>query len=80
LIRRPRPCALTYRTIIKKYPEAKIIDMTATPYRKDGRGLGNIFEMMIECPQVWRLIEQGFCAEPTRFDWRACQAGRLRRA
>ena len=34
--------------------------LTATPCRGDGRGLGGIFETIIECPQVAALIEQGF--------------------
>ena len=34
--------------------------MTATPCRGDGRGLGGIFETIIECPQVAPLIEQGY--------------------
>jgi DNA repair protein RadD len=32
--------------------------LTATPCRGDGRGLGGIFETMIECPQVSELIEK----------------------
>ena len=34
--------------------------MTATPCRGDGRGLGGIFQDMIQCPQVAELVEQGF--------------------
>jgi DNA repair protein RadD len=34
--------------------------MTATPCRTDGRGLGNTFETMIQCPQVEELIELGY--------------------
>jgi len=32
--------ARTYRKIVESYPNAKIIGMTATPCRRDGRGLG----------------------------------------
>jgi superfamily II DNA or RNA helicase len=35
--------AETYRTIMRAYPEAKIIGMTAAPCRRNGRGLGGIF-------------------------------------
>ena len=49
----------TYRLLIEKYPNAKIIGLTATPCRGDGRGLGNVFEVMLECPQVQDLIDQG---------------------
>jgi len=49
--------ARTYQTIIEAYPNAIIVGLTATPCRGDGRGLGNIFEVMIECPQIPELIK-----------------------
>jgi DNA repair protein RadD len=52
--------ANTYTKIIEGYPNAILLGLTATPCRGDGRGLGGIFEMIIECPQVAPLIEQGF--------------------
>jgi superfamily II DNA or RNA helicase len=52
--------ASTYRKIIKAYPNAILLGLTATPCRGDCRGLGSIFETIIECPQVAELIEQGF--------------------
>lgn len=52
--------AETYRSIIAQYPSASIIGLTATPCRGDGRGLGNIFEQLIECPPVHTLIERGY--------------------
>jgi DNA repair protein RadD len=48
--------AKTYRKIIDSYPNAILLGLTATPCRGDGRGLGGIFEMIIECPQVAELI------------------------
>ena len=52
--------AASYRAIIDAYPDATLLGLTATPCRGDGRGLGGIFETIIECPQVADLIEQGF--------------------
>ena len=52
--------ARTYKAIIEKYPDAKIIGLTATPCRRDGRGLGNVFDALVEGPQVPELIAQGF--------------------
>ena len=52
--------ANTYRAIIDAYPEALLLGLTATPCRGDGRGLGGIFETLIECPQVADLIQQGY--------------------
>lgn len=49
--------ARTYRRIVESYPDARIIGLTATPCRKDGRGLGGTFEALVECPQVRELID-----------------------
>jgi DNA repair protein RadD len=49
--------ANTYRKVLEKYSDAVVLGLTATPCRKDGRGLGNIFDTLIECPQVGELIE-----------------------
>jgi DNA repair protein RadD len=51
--------ANTYRQIIKSYPNAVLIGLTATPCR-GGRGLGGVFDVIIECPQVPELIQQDF--------------------
>src|SRR5262249_15184047 len=52
--------ASSYQKVLDAYPDAVVIGLTATPVRGDGRGLGNIFETMIECPQVADLIVGGF--------------------
>jgi DNA repair protein RadD len=52
--------AQTYQKIIDSYPNATLLGLTATPCRGDGRGLGEIFETIIECPQIAELIEQGY--------------------
>jgi DNA repair protein RadD len=52
--------AATWRKIIEAYPGAVLIGLTATPCRGDGRGLGGIFDALVECPQVAELIEQGY--------------------
>jgi superfamily II DNA or RNA helicase len=51
--------ANTYAKIIDAYPDAILLGLTATPCRGDGRGLGGIFETIIETPQVADLIQQG---------------------
>src|SRR5262249_50003277 len=52
--------AKTYRKIIEAYPSAIVLGTSATPTRGDGRGLGGIFEKIIETPQVAELIKQGY--------------------
>jgi DNA repair protein RadD len=54
-----RACAETYRKVMDAYPSARILGLTATPCRGDGRGLGGVFDTMIELPQVPDLIEKG---------------------
>ena len=50
----------TREQLITLYPNAMLLGMTATPCRGDGRGLGNLFDVMIECPQVADLIVGGY--------------------
>jgi DNA repair protein RadD len=52
--------AKTYAKLLDSYPAAVILDLTATPCRADGLGLGNTFEALIECPPVQELIDAGF--------------------
>jgi DNA repair protein RadD len=50
----------TYRALLARYPDSKIFGMTATPCRKDGRGLGGLFEALVETPQIPELIKLGY--------------------
>ena len=50
----------TWAKVLASYPDAKILGMTATPIRLDGRGLGEVFEAMVLGPSVRRLIEQQY--------------------
>jgi superfamily II DNA or RNA helicase len=52
--------ARTYQQILAAYPAAQVIGMTATPCRRDGRGLGNVFDELIEGPSIEELIKLGF--------------------
>jgi DNA repair protein RadD len=49
--------AKTYQQIIEAYPKAVIIGLTATPARRDGRGLGSTFDRLILGPAVQELID-----------------------
>ena len=59
--------AYTYRKIVNSYPDAVIIGLTATPCRGDGRGLGGIFDVIVDCLQVAELIEQKFLVKTRVF-------------
>jgi DNA repair protein RadD len=49
-------------SVIAKYPGVPVIGMTATPCRADGRGLGDLFNEMVECPGTAELTERGHLA------------------
>jgi DNA repair protein RadD len=52
--------ARTYMRLVETYRGAVIVGLTATPCRSDGRGLGNIFEVLVECPSVADLTIAGY--------------------
>jgi superfamily II DNA or RNA helicase len=51
----------TYDALIKQ--GARVLGLTATPERLDGKGLGEHFSIMIEGPTVAWLIENGFLSK-----------------
>jgi DNA repair protein RadD len=57
----------TWSKIIAALPEAKLIGVTATPERLDGKGLGEIFDMLIIGPSAAGLIAQGYLSPYTTF-------------
>jgi DNA repair protein RadD len=57
----------TREHLIGLYPDAVLLGMTATPCRGDGRGLGNIFDVMVEAPQVAELIVGGYLVKSRVF-------------
>lgn len=50
-----------------KYPGARVLGVTATPIRLDGKGLGAIFQSMVEGPPIAELIRLGYLAPPKVF-------------
>jgi DNA repair protein RadD len=57
--------ARTYHRLIESYPKAVIIGLTATPCRRDGRGLENTFDALVECPSVAELTKNGYLDAPS---------------
>lgn len=49
-----------YTKVLDAYPDARVIGVTATPQRLDGRGLGDVFEELIEGPSLGWLTENGY--------------------
>jgi superfamily II DNA or RNA helicase len=49
----------TYRTILDRYPTARVLGVTATPIRLDGKGFRGIFDELICGVTVSELIASG---------------------
>lgn len=64
----------SWRMLTDRLPDTKILGVTATPQRMDGKGLGDAFDIIVEGPQVRDLIAgthlSGFeyLAPPTKAD------------
>src|SRR6202011_5832209 len=57
----------TWQRIIGALPRARLVGVTATPERLDGRGLGDAFETMVFGPTTSELIEGGYLAPYATF-------------
>lgn len=55
-----RSASESFKNLLREYPEAYVIGLTATPIRSDGRGLGNIYQRIVECSTVKELTELGY--------------------
>lgn len=60
-----RALAPAFTRVAAAYPDAVLVGLTATPCRVDGRGLGEIFEAMVQAVQPSELVAQGHLLEPT---------------
>lgn len=58
-----RALANTYIRIIQAYPNARLLGLTATPIRTDGRGLGDLFDHIVKGPSIRWLIDNGYLCD-----------------
>jgi len=54
------------KKLLDQWPNARRIGLTATPARKDGRGLNNLFDDLIEVASVGALTDLGYLV-PARY-------------
>ncbi|MCX5794926.1 MAG: DEAD/DEAH box helicase [Elusimicrobia bacterium] len=54
----------SWRKVLESYREARVLGVTATPRRHDGRGLGDVFQKMVVGPSTVELIELGYLVPP----------------
>jgi DNA repair protein RadD len=57
----------SWRKVIDANPQARILGVTATPERLDGRGLKEVFDTLVRGPEVADLIEGGHLARPVYY-------------
>lgn len=54
----------SWQKVAEKMANKKVLGVTATPVRQDGRGLGDFFNAMVEGPTVKWLIDEGYLCKP----------------
>lgn len=59
--------ARTYRKALDRWPKAFLVGLTATPFRTDGRGLGDVFGAIVVAATCDELCDQGHLMEPRVF-------------
>ena len=50
----------SWEKVIQHFQDARIVGVTATPSRLDGRGLGSHFSTLVQGPYVAQLVDSGF--------------------
>jgi len=56
--------ANSYQSILDAYPQAPIVGLTATPFRLDGHGLGDLFGELIVAAYPHELCDDGVLHRP----------------
>ncbi|MGA1608369.1 MAG: DEAD/DEAH box helicase [Planctomycetota bacterium] len=62
-----RSVAGSYVRCLERYPRARVIGLTATPYRTDGTPLGDLYDSMAVVAQPDELVAGGWLMEPTLY-------------
>lgn len=60
--------AKSYRKVFSQFPDAYILGVTATPARTDGKGLRDLFDVMVEVTTTEELIELGYLCDYTIYE------------
>ncbi len=62
-----RALSHTHSDIAAHYPDAVHFGLTATPYRADGKGLGDAYDELVVVSTPKQLIAEGYLVEPRVF-------------
>lgn len=58
-----RAAASTYKKVLDYWPNARVIGLTATPQRTDGKGLDDLFDCIVKGPSIRWLMEKGYLSD-----------------
>lgn len=72
-----RARAKSYETILSHYPHAKVLLLTATPWRTDGKGLGPVADDLVLATTTAELIRQGHLADYTGVVFKALDTSEI---
>ncbi|GAB3721103.1 hypothetical protein GCM10027594_01340 [Hymenobacter agri] len=53
-----------YQAVLRAFPAAAVVGLTATPERGDGKGLGDTFTVLVQTITTLQLIELGYLLKP----------------
>jgi len=59
--------AETWTDLVEYYSDTMVVGFTATPYRLDGRGLGDVFDVLIEAVKPSELLRKKWMSRPVIF-------------
>jgi DNA repair protein RadD len=62
-----RATAASYQTVIDNSGSPKVIGLTATPIRGDGKGLASMFDAMVQCPPIRSLMDDSYLVPARAF-------------
>lgn len=58
-----RSASTTYQKVLEAYPNARVIGLTATPQRTDGKGLDDTYTALVQGPSIRQLIDAGYLCD-----------------
>jgi len=58
-----RSVSPSYLKLFRAWPDAKVVGLTATPERTDGKGLGEVYDAIVEGPSMRWLIDSGYLSD-----------------
>lgn len=71
--------ARTYQQILDHYPSAPVIGLTATPWRTDGKGLGELFAETVAPAGIRELTEEGYLVPATGWAFDVPEMSRVKK-